>query len=90
MKYIYKIYLFMFLNILLSNQLLICNMDDQLWAFIIIAIIVIYMIFSFTSATVDEYIAEGITQLSEFLNLSDGSINFILIYDFFLNIINYI
>jgi len=37
-----------------------------------LSIIIIFEIFRFTSATVEEYIAEGITYMSEYLELSDA------------------
>lgn len=33
----------------------------------IISIFVIYMVFTFTQVTVDEYIAQGITKLSDYI-----------------------
>ena len=53
-------------------MILFCTLDNTLWLFILISILIIYIIFVFTSATVDEYVASGITALSEAMGLSDA------------------
>jgi sodium/potassium/calcium exchanger 6 len=37
-----------------------------------ISIFIIYLIFRFTSATVEEYIAEGITYMAEYFKMSEA------------------
>lgn len=48
--------------------MLYCGLGGQLWLFVIVGIIIIYLIFKFVSATVEEYIAPGNQQ--PILNLS--------------------
>lgn len=40
--------------------------------FMCIALLIIYFIFKFISATVEEYIANGITYISEYFKLSEA------------------
>jgi len=47
--------------------------------FILVSLVAIYAIFVFTSATVDEFIAEGITAMTEAMKLSDGTFYYFLI-----------
>jgi len=49
-----------------------CYLNEYLWIFLPYAIFIIYLIFKFISATVEEYIAPSITYLSKALKLSEA------------------
>jgi sodium/potassium/calcium exchanger 6 len=49
-----------------------CELDGKTWILILIALFLIFVIFKYTSITVEEYIAEGIQNISDWLGLSDS------------------
>lgn len=49
-----------------------CVFDAKIYFFLPVAFLMIYLIFGFVSATVEEYIAGGITYVSETLELSEA------------------
>jgi len=49
-----------------------CDFDGQLWAQILLMVVLIFLIFKYTAIAVDEYIAEGITIISDALNFSNA------------------
>lgn len=49
-----------------------CVFDAKIYFFLPVAFLMIYLIFGFVSATVEEYIAGGITYVSEALELSEA------------------
>jgi sodium/potassium/calcium exchanger 6 len=49
-----------------------CDVDGKLWIMILVALFLIFVIFKYTSITVEEYIAEGIQNITEWLGLSDS------------------
>lgn len=49
-----------------------CELDGKTWILILIALFLIFVIFKYTSITVEEYIAEGIQNISEKLGLSEA------------------
>ena len=49
-----------------------CWFEGKLWIFLPIAFFLIYLIFTFISATVEEYISGGITYISGTLGLSEN------------------
>ena len=52
--------------------LLFCNLESKIYWFFPLSLMFIYFIFSFISAVVDEYIANGITHISKTLKLSES------------------
>ena len=49
-----------------------CHLNGNIIFFLIIALILIFFIFKYTSIVVDEYIAEGIEEITEFINFSEA------------------
>ena len=49
-----------------------CDIDGKLWILLLVALFSIFIIFKYTSITVEEYIAEGIQNISDSLGLSES------------------
>ena len=42
-----------------------CDLDKQLWALLVITVVLIFFIFRYTAIAVDEYICSGVTIISD-------------------------
>src|SRR3990167_7302174 len=49
-----------------------CDLSGNLWIMLLIALFCIFLIFKYTSLTVEEYIAEGIQNLVDWLGMSEA------------------
>ena len=49
-----------------------CDIDGKFWIMALVALFLIFVIFKYTSITVEEYIAEGIQNITEWLGMSDS------------------
>jgi sodium/potassium/calcium exchanger 6 len=49
-----------------------CDIDGKMWILLLVALFLIFVIFKYTSITVEEYIAEGIQNITDWLGMSDS------------------